>query len=72
MVVVGIGNSAVDLACELSRVSKKVHVSTRTYVIVVGLKFDLDLTLDYFHAAELGFCPNGVSDLVVTKNGSGD
>jgi len=32
VVVVGIGNSGVDLANELSRVSAKVYISTRTHV----------------------------------------
>jgi dimethylaniline monooxygenase (N-oxide forming) len=29
VIVVGIGNSGVDLACELSRIAKSVYISTR-------------------------------------------
>ena len=47
VLVVGIGNSAVDIACELSRVSKKVFLSTRRSAHILP-KYALGRPIDHY------------------------
>ncbi|KAI6204831.1 Dimethylaniline monooxygenase [N-oxide-forming] [Aphelenchoides besseyi] len=49
VVVVGIGNSAVDIACELSRVSDGVHLSTRRGAWILVKTFDGAYPMDLWY-----------------------
>ncbi|CAD5205595.1 unnamed protein product [Bursaphelenchus okinawaensis] len=48
VLVVGIGNSAVDVACELSRIAKQVTISTRRGAWVVGKHIEKGYPMDMF------------------------
>ncbi|CAD5208045.1 unnamed protein product [Bursaphelenchus xylophilus] len=48
VLVVGIGNSAIDVACELSRVAKQVTISTRRGAWVVGKHIEKGYPMDMF------------------------
>ncbi|MCA9519731.1 MAG: hypothetical protein KC609_02105, partial [Myxococcales bacterium] len=63
VVVVGIGNSAVDIACELSRVCRKTWLSTRRSAYILP-KYIFGRPTDHVISPVASFLPLGVSRLL--------
>jgi dimethylaniline monooxygenase (N-oxide forming) len=56
VLIVGIGNSAVDIACELSNVSKRVVISTRSGAYIVP-KYLFGVPTDHISKPPLAYAP---------------
>jgi cation diffusion facilitator CzcD-associated flavoprotein CzcO len=59
VLIVGIGNSAVDIACELTNVSKRVAISTRSGAYIVP-KYLFGIPTDHISKPPLAYAPLAV------------
>lgn len=64
VLIVGIGNSAVDIACELTTVAKKVVISTRSGAYIIP-KYLFGIPTDHISKPPLAFAPLALQRLAL-------